>query len=207
MENLTPRVAQDSALQVDDIAPFFREFSQKYAGDTFLLTLDGDFQMAYYRTDVFDKYGIDVPETWDDYIAAAEKAHGKDHNGDGQPDFGSCISKKRNAQAYWAIFSIAGSFLQSQGTSQGAFFDPETMAPLVNNEAFAEVLRIYTATTPFGPPDEINLDVGDTRGLFTAGRCAMTVDWEILEHCLLTLKHQKLKIKSVRLFYREVGEY
>ena len=177
LENLTSRVAQDSDLRVDDIAPFFREFSQKYAGDTYLLTLDGDFQMAYYRKDIFAEHGIDVPETWDDYIAAAKAAHGKDLNGDGTPDFGSCISKKRNAQAYWAIFSIAGSFLQSQGTTQGAFFDTETMAPLVNNEAFAEVLRVYTATTPFGPPDEINLDVGDTRNLFTAGRCAMTVDW------------------------------
>ena len=26
-------------------------------------------------------------------------------------------------------------------------------------------------------PDEINLDVGDTRGLFTSGRCALTIDW------------------------------
>ena len=29
-------------------------------------------------------------------------------NGDGKADYGSCISKKRNAQAYWAILSIAG---------------------------------------------------------------------------------------------------
>ncbi|MEM7133794.1 MAG: ABC transporter substrate-binding protein, partial [Chloroflexota bacterium] len=27
------------------------------------------------------------------------------------------------------------------------------------------------------PPDELNLDVGDTRGLWTAGRCALTIDW------------------------------
>jgi multiple sugar transport system substrate-binding protein len=29
----------------------------------------------------------------------------------------------------------------------------------------------------FGPPDEINLGVGDTRGLFTTGRCALSMDW------------------------------
>jgi multiple sugar transport system substrate-binding protein len=51
------------------------------------------------------------------------------------------------------------------------------MNPLVNNDAFAAALDIYTETTRYGPPDEINLDVGDTRGLFTSGRCALTIDW------------------------------
>jgi multiple sugar transport system substrate-binding protein len=29
----------------------------------------------------------------------------------------------------------------------------------------------------YGPPNEINLGVGDTRGLFTTGRCALSMDW------------------------------
>ena len=175
--DLTDWVAVDDDLQVDDVAGFFREFSQQFSGRTYMLTLDGDFQMAYYRTDVLAELGMEPPETWDDYLAIAEAADGMDMNGDGQPDYGSCISKKRNAQAYWAIHSIAGAFLQSQGTSQGAFFDPEDMTPLVNNAGFRRALEIYVATTEFGPPDEINLDVGDTRSLFTTGQCALTIDW------------------------------
>ena len=35
-------------------------------------------------------------------------------NGDGTPDYGSCISKKRNAQAYWFITSIAGAHASSR---------------------------------------------------------------------------------------------
>ena len=177
LENLSERVAGDAALQEDDIAPFFREFSQKYAGDTYMLTLDGDFQMVYYRSDLFADAGIAAPETWQDYIAAAEALHGKDMNGDGSPDYGSCISKKRSAQAYWMILSVAGGFLQSQGTSQGIFFNADTMEPLVNNDAFGAALDVYVETTAYGPPDEINLDVGDTRSLFTSGRCALTIDW------------------------------
>lgn len=177
LEDLTDRVAKDTALAVDDIAPFFREFSQQYAGRTYMITLDGDFQMVYYRSDVFAEHGLQPPATWDDYVAAAKTLHGQDLNGDGKADYGSCISKKRNAQAYWAILSIAGGFLQSQGTSQGIFFDTRTMKPLVNNEAFGAALDVYTETTKYGPPDEINLDVGDTRSLFTAGRCALTLDW------------------------------
>ena len=177
LEDLTGRVEADTALEADDVAPFFRDFSQKYDGKTYMLTLDGDFHMMYYRTDVLAENGIEVPKTWDDYVAAAKALHGKDMNGDGTPDYGSCISKKRNAQAYWFITSVAGGYLQSQGTGQGAFFDTRDMKPLVNNAAFARALDIYKETTQYGPPDEINLDVGDTRGLFVSGRCALSLDW------------------------------
>ena len=177
LEDLTDRVANDPALQADDIAPFFRDFSQQYQGRTWLLTLDGDFQMAYYRTDALEQLGMEPPQTWDAYMNIARAAHGKDWNGDGTPDYGSCISKKRGAQAYWAVMSVAGGFLQSQGTSQGGFFNPDTMEPLVNSKAFVRALQVYLETTQFGPPDEINLDVGDTRALFTQGRCVLTVDW------------------------------
>ena len=177
MEDLSPRVEKDSALKMDDIGPFFREFSQKLGGKTYMLTFDGDFQMVYYRTDVAEKIGMAAPKTWDDYLAFAKAAHGQDWNGDGKADFGSCIAKKRNAQSYWMITSVASAYIQSKGTSQGAFFDVEGMKPLYNNEAFAEALRVYTETTQYAPPDEINLDVGDTRNLFTSGQCALSLDW------------------------------
>ncbi|MFV2092632.1 MAG: ABC transporter substrate-binding protein [Hyphomicrobiales bacterium] len=177
LEDLTDLVAKDTALQVDDIAPFFREFSQQFKGRTYLVTVDGDFQMVYYRTDVLADLGLEPPKTWDDYIAIAKAAQGKDMNGDGQGDYGSCIAKKRNAQSYWMVTSVAGAFIQSKGTKQGVFFDTTNMKPLVNNEAFGAALDVYVETTKYAPPDEINLDVGDTRGLFTAGRCALTIDW------------------------------
>jgi multiple sugar transport system substrate-binding protein len=176
MEDITDRVAADEALQWEDVGPFFRDFSATYQGRTYTIPLDGDFHMVYYRTDVLEDLGMDPPKTWDDYLAIAEAAHGKDLNGDGEADYGSCISKVRNGQAYWFIHSVAGPFLQTQGTSQGAFFDDE-MNPLVNNAGFAKAMEIYKATTAFGPPDELNLDVGATRGLFTSGRCALSIDW------------------------------
>jgi multiple sugar transport system substrate-binding protein len=177
LEDLTDRIKSDTALQWDDVGAFFRDFSATYAGRTYTIPLDGDFHMVYYRSDLLEKEGLAPPETWDDYLSIAKTFQGKDLNGDGKADYGSCISKKRNAQAYWAVTSIAGAFLQSQGTSQGAFFDTKSMNPLVNNEAFEAALDVYVESTKFGPADELNLDVGDTRGLFTTGRCALSIDW------------------------------
>jgi multiple sugar transport system substrate-binding protein len=177
LEDLGSRVQGDQALQWNDIAPFFRDFSASFKGHTYTIPLDGDFQMVYYRSDLLKRDGLQPPATWDDYLSIAQRYHGKDLNGDGKPDYGSCIAKKRSAQSYWMFWSIAGSFLQTQGTSQGSFFNVDTMQPLVNNPAFAAALDVYKTTTRFGPPGELNLDVGDTRGLFTSGRCALSLDW------------------------------
>jgi len=177
VEDLTDRVKNDPAIEWEDIAPFFRDFSTTYQGRIYTIPVDGDFQVVYYRSDLLEQAGLKPPETWEDYINIAKTFQGKDLNGDGKPDYGSCISKKRAAQAYWMIWSVAAGFLQSQGTGQGSFFDLETMKPLVNNEAFAAVLDVYKETTKYAPPEELNLDVGDTRGLFTSGRCALSLDW------------------------------
>ncbi|MDI1463805.1 extracellular solute-binding protein [Catellatospora sp. KI3] len=42
------------------------------------LPQDSGPMMLYYRTDLFTKYGIAVPKTWDEYAAAARAVHAKD---------------------------------------------------------------------------------------------------------------------------------
>ncbi len=193
LEDLTDRIKGDKALQWDDVQAFFRDFSSTYKGRNYTIPLDGDFLVAYYRTDLLDKAGLKPPQTWDEYLNIAKTFQGKDL-GFG-PGYGSCISKKRGAQAYWFIYAIAGSLLQSQGTGQGAFFDQTNMKPLTNNEAFAAALDIYKETTKYAPPDELNLDVGDTRGLFTSGKCALSIDWGDIGTLALDPKTSKVQDK------------
>src|SRR6059058_2498893 len=177
LEDLTDRVKNDSALQWNDIAPFFRDFSATFKGKVYTIPLDGDFQMVYYRKDLLQKDGLQPPATWDDYISIAQHFQGKDLNGDGKPDYGSCLAMKRSAQSYWAWISIAAAYLQSQGTKQGAFFNLNDMQPLTNNPAAAAALNVYKTLSKIGPPDQLNNDVGDSRGLFVSGRCALSLDW------------------------------
>ncbi|MFM8745533.1 MAG: ABC transporter substrate-binding protein [Aestuariivirga sp.] len=177
LEDLDPHVAKDTKIEMADIAPYFREFGQKIGGKTKLLMVDGDFQMVYYRTDVLEKAGLQPPKTWQDYIDIAAKIHGQDMNGDGEADYGSCIFKKRNAQSYFAIQTIASSLVQTQGTAQGFHFDNATMKPLINNEAWKKAFEIYKETGKYGPPEELNMDIGDTRAVFKAGRCGLLIEW------------------------------
>ena len=177
LEDLTDRVKNDSALQWNDIAPFFRDFSATFKGKVYTIPLDGDFQMVYYRKDLLQKDGLQPPATWDDYISIAKHFQGKDLNGDGKNDYGSCLAMKRSAQSYWAWISIAAAYLQSKGTKQGAFFNTDNMQPLTNNPGAAAALDVYKQLSKIGPPDQLNNDVGDSRGLFVTGRCALSLDW------------------------------
>ncbi|MEM8871878.1 MAG: extracellular solute-binding protein [Pseudomonadota bacterium] len=177
LEDLDPYVAADDKIDMDDIAPYFRDFGQKVGGKTKLLMVDGDFQMVYYRTDVLAEAGLEPPKTWEDYLDVASKIHGMDMNGDGEADYGSCIFKKRNAQSYFAIQTFAAPIVQTQGTAQGFHFDNASMKPLINNAGWKKAFELYKATGEFGPPEELNMDIGDTRALFKAGRCGLLVEW------------------------------
>lgn len=214
LEELTARVKADTALQWMDIGAFFRNFSATYGGKIYTVPLDGDFQMVYYRSDLLKQMGLKPPQTWADYMKIAQTFNKKDLNGDGTPDFGSCIAKKRNAQSYWMVWSVAAGYLQAKGTREGSFFDAGTMKPLTNNEAFAEALRVYVQTGQYGPPDELNWDVGDSRSGFTSGRCALSIDWGDIGTLAIDPKTSKVQDKvgavilpgSPRVLDRKTGK-
>ena len=178
LEVLTERVNADAALKWDDIAPFFRDFSASYKGDIYTIPLDGDFQMAYYRTDLLKEAGLEPPKTWDDYLAIAEQLQrqGPERRRQCRLRLVHLQEAQRPGLLVHPPRSPAISS-RARAPRQGAFFDAETMTPLIDNEGFRKALQIYIDSTKYGPPDEINLDVGDTRGLFTSGRCALTLDW------------------------------
>ena len=177
LEDLDPYIAKDTKIDMNDIAPYFRDFGQKVGGKTKLLMVDGDFQMVYYRKDVLEKAGLQPPKTWEEYIDVASKIHGTDMNADGTPDYGSCIFKKRNAQSYFAIQTIAASIVQTNGTAQGFHFDNATMKPIINNDGWKKAFELYKETGKYGPPEELNMDIGDTRAVFKAGRCGLLIEW------------------------------
>ncbi|MDM8565454.1 extracellular solute-binding protein [Candidatus Halobeggiatoa sp. HSG11] len=177
LEDITDRVSSDAKLQWNDVVPFFRKFITTYNEHVYSIPLDGDFHMMYYRKDILDKAGLKYPRTWNDYIKVAATIHGQDMNGDGEPDYGSCISREPEYEAYWYFLSIAAAFLQSEGTSQGIFFDTRNMKPLVNNEAFEAAINIYLETAKYGPLNELEMNTPELHNLFIEGRCGLAIGW------------------------------
>ena len=142
----------------------------------YAIPFDSDVLSVYYRTDILGADGTAPPKTWDEYLTVAKKYQGKDLNGDGVADYGSCIEKAKGGVGTWQFNGVFSGFVQTLGTKQGTFFG-DNMTPLVNNEAMGAALDFWKASSEFGPPAEINLDQGTGRGLMTSGRCALNIDW------------------------------
>ena len=64
LEDLSDRVAKDTASSRTTSARSSATSREKYNGKIYMLTLDGDFHMMYYRTDVLDAAGLKPPTTW-----------------------------------------------------------------------------------------------------------------------------------------------
>ena len=177
LEDMDPYVAKDTKIDMADIAPYFREFGQKVGGKTKLLMVDGDFQMVYYRKDVLEKAGLQPPKTWEEYLDVASKIHGQDMNGDGRGGLRLLHLQEAQCPVLLRHPDFAAPIVQTQGTAQGFHFDNATMKPIINNEAWKKAFELYKETGKYGPPEELNMDIGDTRAIFKAGRCGLLIEW------------------------------
>lgn len=66
----------------DDTGDQFIDFAwdqATFSGDgVFAIPQDTGPMAMFYRKDLFEKYGVEVPETWEEFRAAAEKVHSQD---------------------------------------------------------------------------------------------------------------------------------
>lgn len=73
------------------------------------------------------------------------------------------------------LVGIWASYAQSQGTQQGLQFDPLTMQPSLDSDAFLEALRVVGSLAPFGAaPGAAGSGCTPVHPAFVAGRCALT---------------------------------
>ena len=176
LDDLTPRIDADKDIQQDDVGAFFRDFSEKYNGKTYMITLDGDFHMVYYRTDVLRGAGLKPPTTWDEYLEVAKAVNGKDMNGDGRRT--SAPASPRSATPRLLVRDRRGRLADPvEGYEPGHLLQYRRHDAAGGQRGFPQGARFPVRITKYGPPDELNLDVSDTRPLFASGRCALNLDW------------------------------
>lgn len=118
--------------------------------------------VLYYRTDQFEKAGLDEPDTWDEFYAAAEKLTDKPKN-----QFGYTIRGGPGsiAQALDAMYGQSGieSFWDASG-KKTTVNDPKNVAAL---EKYAGLYRKVT------PEADLNNDFTKMVAQFDAGGIAM----------------------------------
>eukprot|EP00986_Skeletonema_menzelii_P002989 scaffold863_cov215-Skeletonema_menzelii.AAC.10 len=127
--DLTPYINADRNIDWTDVLSPFRQWVGSYGEKTYMMPLDGDMFSLYYSKDALKHFGLNVPRTWDEYLAVAKAVHGKEFNG--KTLNGNCFATGGGGLIHFSIQLIMASMTQSQGTSTGSLFDTEDMNPFL----------------------------------------------------------------------------
>lgn len=160
--DLKPYIKQRPAeIQWDDIFPAVRDHIMTLDGKVITFPADADYITMAYREDLLVAGGYQAPQTWEDVLALGQHFHGQDLNNDSEPDYGVCMMKLGDiTQAYGQVMAVVAPYMQSKGTSQGIFFDPETMEPLVETQGFKDGLKMYKELTRISKADQWHFGKG-----------------------------------------------
>ncbi len=116
---------------------------------------------VYYRPSIFEKAGIDVPQTYEEFLTAIEKTT-MDTNGDGKTDvYGFGMRGAKGGQEPW------GSFIYGRG---GSFEKLDSEASIKGMEDF---INLYEKG--YVPPTATTDGFNEIISNFKSGRTAMTI--------------------------------
>ena len=119
----------------------------------------------HYRTDIFEKYKVKVPETWEELRDTAKQLHEKEPGVAGITFMG-----RRGVQLQCTYDNI----IWSMG---GEWFD-ETYKPTINSKEAVEALEYFKTLIPYAPKGVLTYDWDENAHAFAQGKAAMTIQWQ-----------------------------
>ena len=139
-----------------------------------LITIDGQVmavafmanaQHLVYRKDVLEQIGMDVPTSYEEVLAAAEKIRAEG------------IMENPVGGAYASGWNLAEEFVNMYLGTGGAFFEPGTANVSINNEQGILALETMKALTEYMNPDFLTHDSNATSAEWEAGNVALMNMW------------------------------
>jgi len=136
----------------------------EFDGKVYALPSEGDTAWLFYRKDIFEENNIEVPQTWDDYLAAAKALNNPPEM------YGTVIGVKPD-EALWDFMH----YLYGHG---GEILDKDHKV-ILNNEAGVEALTFYANLLKDGlvPPDVTTYGYNEILTTLQEGKSAMGVEW------------------------------
>jgi sorbitol/mannitol transport system substrate-binding protein len=151
---------------VDDVLMAVRE-GLSYDGKLYALPFYAESSLTFYRTDLFEKAGLTMPDqpTWDQIKQFAETLTDKDAG-----IYGICLRGKPGWGENTAFISTM------VHTFGGQWFD-ENWNPTIDTPEWKEAVGTYVdLLTNSGPPGASSNGFNENLALFASGKCAMWID-------------------------------
>jgi len=163
---LVPLEDLPSEYDVDDVLKPVRD-GLSHDGTLYALPFYAESSMLYYRTDLFQEAGIDMPDqpTWDQVREWAAAIHDLDNG-----VYGICLRGKPGWGENMAFLSTL------VNTFGGQWFDME-WRPRLDDQAWHDAVTFYVdLMRNYGPPGATTNGFNENLALFSTGRCGMWVD-------------------------------
>jgi len=106
----------------------------------------------FYRRDLFSRYNVTVPRTWDEFQNAIEFFQDLRDDVKNITYHGLCLSRRIGCDASSSFHIPLGTVSQTMGTVQGSFVDPST-GDLIPKEAMMKAAEIMDRSVPYSDPD------------------------------------------------------
>ena len=139
-------------------------------GPLYALPYVGNSQLFFYRKDLFDKYSLKAPSTWNDALAAAKTIHEKETTGaNGARVYGYVM---RAAQGNAAV----ADFMPIFWAFGGEMFDANGK-PSVNSAEGIAALQFMLELGKYAPPGYPSFNADEVGAHLLQGTAAMSINW------------------------------
>lgn len=140
-------------------------------GRLYALPYVGNSQLFFYRKDLFDKYNLKEPQTWDEVLAAAKVIDERERTGapDGSRVYGYVMRAARGN-------SVVADFLPIFWAFGAEMFD-ESGQPAVNSPQGIRALKFMLELGKFAPPGYASFNATEVSAHLLQGTAAMSINW------------------------------
>jgi multiple sugar transport system substrate-binding protein len=175
-------------IDVSDYVKLLQPPVGTWNGETYRVSIDGDAHNFNYRSDVFSDKDLGeqwtssgggeewgVPQTWQQVQAVTEFLNGKQL--DGEDLYGILDVCAPGGGFSWYFFASRATAYAKHPENKAWLFDPATMKPYVNNEAFVRAAQNIIDALPYEPADQVNADLNVTGFTEFLGGVGSMVHW------------------------------
>jgi multiple sugar transport system substrate-binding protein len=182
-----PRLTASDLLA--DLAPLYQKRNQSGPDDDFIpnslalcrnpyetgalyaLPYVGNSQLFFYRKDLFQKYNLKEPETWDDVLTAAKTIDERERTGSpaGSRVYGYVMRAARGNSAVADFMPIFWAFGAEMFDAKGR--------PAVNSEKAISALKFMLELGRYAPPGYASFNATEVSAHLLQGSAAMSINW------------------------------
>jgi ABC-type glycerol-3-phosphate transport system substrate-binding protein len=164
--DLTDWIASQDDLDTKDYLPSIYDPYTLYNKRRYGLPYDGDQQLVYYNTELFNKYNLQPPTTWDEYDAAAKKIT----QGGSGAYYGAVVQGQPDP------IVLGCAFINRLVGYGGSLVDDSGRPDLTSDAAIAAVEHLVNIN-PYALPTPLQVGLDTANTAWFSGKVALIENW------------------------------